>query len=70
MNVPNFTIILMYGLDYIILKADRPHPRNYPLTPTDYRHTDKHLRLVMALIAPNCTRQSRAPNIDCCVTEK
>ncbi len=22
------------------LKADRPHPRNYPHTPTDYRHTD------------------------------
>ncbi len=27
------------------LKADRPHPHNYPPTPTDYRHTDKHLRL-------------------------
>ncbi len=25
------------------LKADRPPPRNYPQTPTDYRHTDKHL---------------------------
>ncbi len=25
----------------LLLKADRPHPRNYPHTPTDYRHTDK-----------------------------
>ena len=33
------------------LKADRPHPRNYPHTPTGYRHTDKHLRLVMTPIA-------------------
>ncbi len=41
------------------LKADRPHPHNYPPTPTDYRHTDKHLRLVMPLIALYCTRQSR-----------
>ncbi len=23
------------------LKADRPHPRDYPPTPPDYRHTDK-----------------------------
>ncbi len=23
------------------IKADRPHPPNYPHTPTDYRHTDK-----------------------------
>ncbi len=26
------------------LKADRPHPRNYPHTPTDYRHTDNQGR--------------------------
>ncbi len=32
----------------IKLKADRPHTRNYL---TDYRHTDKQLRLVMVLIA-------------------
>ncbi len=32
---------------YLQLKADRPHPRDYPHTPTDFRHTDKHLRLVM-----------------------
>ncbi len=51
------------------LKADRPHPRNYPPTPTDYRHTDKHLRLVMVLIGLYCTRQSRAPNIDRCAPE-
>ena len=24
------------------LKADRPHPRDYPPTPPDYRHTDKN----------------------------
>ena len=28
------------------LKADRLHPRDYPHTPNNYRHTDKHLRLV------------------------
>ena len=28
------------------LKAGRPHPRNYPHTLTDYRHTDNPLRLV------------------------
>ncbi len=52
-----------------ILKAHRPHPRNYPHTQTDSRHTDKLLRLVMAPNALNCTRQSRAPNIDCCAPE-
>ncbi len=31
------------------LKADRPHPRDYPHTPTDYRYTDKHFGLVIAL---------------------
>ncbi len=41
-----------------LLKADRPHPHNYPHTPTDYGHTDKHLRLVMAPIALNCSRES------------
>ncbi len=46
------------------LKADRPHPRDYPHTPTDYRHTDKHLRLVMTPIALCFTLQSRALNID------
>ncbi len=29
------------------LKADRPHPRDYPQMPTNYRHTDNHLRLVI-----------------------
>ena len=42
------------------LKADRPHPHNYPHTPTDYKHTDKHLRLIITLVALCCTRQSRA----------
>ena len=40
------------------LKADRPHPRNHPHTPTDYRQPDKHLRLIMTLIALCCTRQT------------
>ncbi len=38
------------GRPLTILKADRPLPLNYPHTPTDYRHTDKHLRLVMTLL--------------------
>ncbi len=40
------------------LKADRPHPRNYPHAPTDYRRTDKHLRLVIPTIALYCTNGS------------
>ncbi len=44
------------------LKADRPHPRDYLHTLTDYRHTDKHLRLVIIPVALCCTRQSRAPS--------
>ena len=36
------------------LKADRPHPCDYPQTPTDYRCTDNHLRLVM-VVALCCT---------------
>ncbi len=40
------------------LKADRPHPHDYPQTPTDYRHTDNHLRLVMVVVALCCTRQT------------
>ncbi len=51
----------------ITVKANRLHPRNYPQTPTDYRHTDNDLRLVMVVIALCCTWQSRAPNIDRCV---
>ncbi len=43
------------------LKADWSHQRDYQHTPTDYRHTDKHLWLVMTLIALCCTRQ--IPNI-------
>ncbi len=50
-----------------VLKADRPHLRYYPCTLPDYRHTDEHLRLVMTMIALCCTRQSQAPNIDCCM---
>ena len=34
------------------------------------RHTDKHLRLVMTLIALCCTRQSRGPNIDRCMPQR
>ncbi len=43
-----------------LIKADRPHPRYYPHTPTNYRHTDKLPRLAMIPIALCCTRQSRA----------
>ncbi len=32
-----------YQLQYK-LKADQSPPRNYPHTPTDYRHTDEHLK--------------------------
>ncbi len=46
------------------LKADRPHPHDHLHMPTDYRHIDKHLRLVMTPIGVCCTRQSRAPSID------
>ncbi len=35
----------------------------------DYRHTDKHLRLVMIPNALCFTRQSRAPNVDRCAPE-
>ena len=52
-----------------LLKADRPHPRNYPPTPNDYRHTDNHLRLVMVVVVLCCTRQSRAHIIDRCAPE-
>ena len=45
-------MILLVGLVVNKLKANRSHPRNYPHTPTDYWHSDKHLRLVMALICP------------------
>ena len=51
------------------LKADRQHPHDYPHMPTNYKHADKHLRLVMILIALCCTQQSRAPNIDQCTPE-
>ena len=34
-----------------LLKANRPHPRDYPQMPNDYRHTDNHLRLVMVVVA-------------------
>ncbi len=53
------------------LKADRPHPRDYPHTPPDYGHTDKTVGLVRTTLYFKfegnclcCTRQSRAPNID------
>ncbi len=35
----------------IQLKADQPHPHDHQHTPTDYRHTDKHLRLAVTPIA-------------------
>ena len=36
----------------IPLKADRPHPQDYPPNSPDYRHTDRFLRLVMVLPCP------------------
>ncbi len=53
------------------LKADRPHPRDYPPMPPDYRHTDKTLGLVTTTLYSKCEGNclllhsaSRAPNID------
>ncbi len=37
--------------------------------PTDYRHTDNNLGLVMLLMALYRTRQSQAPNINRCAPE-
>ena len=42
------------------LKADQPHPCDYPQMPTDCRHTDNDLGLVIVVVALCCTRQSRA----------
>ena len=50
--------ITFFSLEYK-LKADRPHLRDYPPTPTDYRHKDKHLRLVMILIGLCCKDEGR-----------
>ncbi len=63
------SLVLHKGLLQLPLKANRLHPRNYPHTPTDYRQTDNHLRLLTVVVAPCCTRQSRAPNIDRCTAE-
>ncbi len=54
---------------YWLIKADRLHPRNYLHTPTNYRHTDNYLRLVMVVVAPCCPRLFLAPNIDGCAPE-
>ncbi len=40
------------------LKAYRPHPRDYPRMPPDYRHTDKapgndHPLYLLQIITPN-----------------
>ena len=42
-----WTMVILKSVSYQ-LKGDRLHPRDYPHTPTDYRHTDKQLRLVMS----------------------
>ena len=47
-------------LDRLVVKADRPHPRDYPHTSTDYRHTDNHLRLVFPIprgVTPHVNRR-------------
>ena len=48
------------------LKSDRPHPRDYPHSPTDYRHV---YRLVIGVCGLCCIRQSPDPNIDDCTPE-
>ncbi len=45
-------VVLMYDMTIIsinwgLFKSIHPHPCNHLHMPTDYRHTDKHLRLVM-----------------------
>ncbi len=57
-----FTMVFAHSEDKVIR-------RDYPHLPMNYRHTDKHLRVVMTLVALCCTRQSRAPNIDNCASE-
>ncbi len=45
----------------LISKANWLHPCNYLHKPTDYRHTDNHVRLIMVVVALCCTWQSWAP---------
>ena len=60
--MPKQTLSKTFLSDSVItLKADRPHLCNYQHMPTNYRHTDKHLRLVMTLIALSCTRLKPSP---------
>ena len=51
---------------YAQLKADRPHPHDYLhiSTPSHYRHTDKHLRLVMKVVGQRFNRESANKWID------
>ena len=49
------------GAQWSILIVNCPHSCNYPLTLSNYRLTDDHLRLVTLFVALCCTRQSRAP---------
>ena len=53
------------GKALVIIKADRPHPPDYPHKPPDYRYTDKVYGLIIVLLAPDfgvfdlcCTRQA------------
>ncbi len=48
--------------DDMKLKADRPHPCDYPHTPTNYRQADKHLRLVITPIVLYCAQQGCRSN--------
>ncbi len=41
------------------LKADRPHPRDYPPMPPDYRHTDQTLGLVTTTLYSECEGNGR-----------
>ncbi len=50
-EVSGFPTLAAQEVHFMVkLKADRPPPRIYPHMPTDYRHTDEHLRLVMTLL--------------------
>ncbi len=67
-NVDNYELLLTF---YLKLKADRPHPQDYPHTPPDYRRTDKCLGLLMTTLSSEFEGNglllhsaSRAPNID------
>ena len=61
--VLKITSLLDMGNNYLPstnprLKADQPHSRNYPHMPTDYRHTDNPLRLVIGFSQESAHRRT------------